>query len=122
MSQILHWVELPKQNVERATSFYSSVLKINLSVMEAVGMKTTFFSHSSTTQTGGCLMQSTAYVPSDKGSIIYFNGGSDLHNTLNRVEKARGKILLPKTSLGQNEFMAHILDSEGNRVGLHAKK
>ncbi|MGB2475898.1 MAG: hypothetical protein ACPIB2_04340, partial [Flavobacteriaceae bacterium] len=78
--------------------------------------------HSSTTQTGGCLMQSTAYLPSDKGSIIYFNGGRNLQNTLNRVKKAEGKILLPKTSLGQNGFMAHILDSERNRVGLHAKK
>jgi predicted enzyme related to lactoylglutathione lyase len=33
-----------------------------------------------------------------------------------------GKILLPKTAIGHNGFMAHFTDTEGNKVGLHSIK
>jgi predicted enzyme related to lactoylglutathione lyase len=37
------------------------------------------------------------------------------------VEPAGGKISLPRTALPEGMgFYAHILDTEGNRVGLHA--
>jgi hypothetical protein len=47
---------------------------------------------------------------------------TDLAEPLSKVEKAGGKILLPKTSIGQNGFMAHFIDSEGNKVALHSMK
>ena len=35
--------------------------------------------------------------------------------------RAGGKVALPKTALPEGlGFFAHIIDSEGNRVGLHA--
>ena len=43
MSNIIHWIEIPTKNIERAAAFYSTVLDINLTVMEAMGMKTSFF-------------------------------------------------------------------------------
>ena len=67
-------------------------------------------------------MQGPNYEPTDKGTIIYLNGGEDLQPALERVAKAGGKIILPKTSLGQNGFMAHFLDTEGNKMGLYSKK
>jgi len=50
------------------------------------------------------------------------NGGEDLSIALSKVESAGGKILLPKTAIGPNGFMAHILDTEGNKVALHSMK
>jgi len=50
------------------------------------------------------------------------NGGEDLSTPLSKVESAGGKILLPKTAIGQNGFMAHILDTEGNKIALHSMK
>ena len=44
----------------------------------------------------------------------------DLSVALSKVEMAGGKIVLPKTSIGHNGFMAHIVDTEGNKVGLHS--
>lgn len=38
------------------------------------------------------------------------------------VEKAGGKVVMPKTSLGENGFMAIFKDTEGNRVALHSMK
>jgi len=54
--------------------------------------------------------------------LIYLNGGDDLSKVLSKVEKAGGKVLLPKTSIGQNGSMAHFLDTEGNKVALHSMK
>ena len=41
---------------------------------------------------------------------------------LAQVEKAGGKIVMPKTSTGGNGFMALFKDTEGNRVALHSMK
>ena len=122
MSNTIHWIEIPTKNIERAAAFYSAVLDINLTVMEAMGMKTSFFPHTAETQSGGCLMQGPHYEPTSKGAIIYLNGGKDLQIALERVEEAGGKIVLPKTSLGQNGYMAHFLDTEGNKMGLYSKE
>ncbi len=122
MNNTLHWIEIPTHNIERAVAFYNQLLSIDMKVMEAMGMKTAFFPHTAETQTGGCLMQGPHYEPSSKGAIIYLNGGKDLQTALDRVEKAGGKIVLPKTSLGPNGFMAHFLDTEGNKMGLHSEE
>jgi predicted enzyme related to lactoylglutathione lyase len=50
------------------------------------------------------------------------NGGDDLAEPLSRVEKAGGEIVLPKTSLEPNGFMAQFTDTEGNKVALHSMK
>jgi predicted enzyme related to lactoylglutathione lyase len=39
---------------------------------------------------------------------------------LAKVEKAGGKILMPKTAIGENGFIAHFADTEGNRVAFHS--
>ncbi|MEN8768826.1 MAG: VOC family protein [Candidatus Arcticimaribacter sp.] len=122
MSNIIHWIEIPTQNIERAAAFYSTILDIDMKVMEAMGMKTSFFPHTDPAQSGACLMQGPNYQPSDKGTIVYLNGGKDLQAALDRVEAAGGKIALPKTSIGQNGFMAHFLDTEGNKMGLYSKE
>lgn len=116
---LIHWVEIPTTDIERAKAFYCKVFAIDMQIMEAMGMKTAFFPHDATSQFGGCLMQGTGYIPSKLGSIVYFKGGNDLQVVLDRVQSAGGEVLLPKTSLGQNGFMAHFMDTEGNRIGIH---
>jgi predicted enzyme related to lactoylglutathione lyase len=51
---------------------------------------------------------------------VYLGVGS-LDTALERAQGAGGKVALPKTQLpeGMGAY-AHIVDSEGNRVGLHA--
>ena len=71
---------------------------------------------------GGCIIQGEGYEPSATGSLVYLNGGDDLSIPLSKVEAAGGKILLSKTGIGPNGFMAYFTDTEGNKVGLHARK
>jgi len=69
--------------------------------------------------TGG-IVEGPGFEPSDKGPLIYLNGGEDLSGPLSRVEAAGGKIILPKTPIGSNGFMAHFIDTEGNKIALHS--
>lgn len=62
------------------------------------------------------------YEPANTGSLIYLNGGEELGVLLAKVEQAGGKIIIPKTGIGPNGFMAYFEDCEGNKVGLHSKK
>ena len=71
---------------------------------------------------GGGIVQGDGYVPSAEGVLIYLNGGEDLNGPLSKAEQAGGKILLPKTSIGGNGFMALFFDTEGNKIALHSMK
>jgi len=47
--------------------------------------------------------------------------GNDLSVPLGRVESAGGKVILPKTGIGENRgFIALFIDTEGNKVGFHS--
>jgi predicted enzyme related to lactoylglutathione lyase len=69
---------------------------------------------------GGGLVEEEGYEPSQQGALVYLNGGEDLDVPLARVEAAGGKVILPKTSISPNGFMARFTDTEGNRVAFHS--
>jgi predicted enzyme related to lactoylglutathione lyase len=52
---------------------------------------------------------------------VYLNADPALDEVLARVERAGGRICHPRTALPDGMgFFANIVDTEGNRVGLHA--
>jgi predicted enzyme related to lactoylglutathione lyase len=123
MKNAINWFEIPVKNFDRAQKFYETVLGAKTQVMEAMGMKSAFFpADLQSGGIGGCLIQGNGYEPSQNGALVYLNGGDDLGIPLSKVEAAGGKILLPKTAIGPNGFMAHFTDTEGNKVGLHSMK
>jgi predicted enzyme related to lactoylglutathione lyase len=55
--------------------------------------------------------------------MVYLNAEPSIDAALERVRKAGGEIVLPKTALPPGlGFFAHVLDSEGNRIGFHAQQ
>ena len=122
MKNAINWFEIPVKNFNKAKTFYETILGAEMQVMEMPGMKSAFFPADLQNGIGGCIMEGQGYEPSNKGSVIYLNGGDDLNVPLSKVEKAGGKIVMPKTAIGQNGFMAHFEDTEGNRVALHSMK
>lgn len=123
MKNAINWFEIPVKNFDKAKKFYEAVLGADLQTMEAMGMKSAFFpAELQTGGIGGCIIQGEGYEPSPKGSLVYLNGGDDLGVPLSKVEAAGGKVVLPKTAIGPNGFMAHFTDTEGNKVGLHSRK
>ena len=122
MKNAINWFEIPVINFSNAKTFYETILGAEMQVMEMPGMKSAFFPADLQNGIGGCIMEGQGYEPSNKGSIIYLNNGDHLSVPLSKVEKAGGKIVMPKTAIGQNGFMAHFEDTEGNRVALHSMK
>jgi predicted enzyme related to lactoylglutathione lyase len=88
---------------------------------EQLGDLTMGFFPSDDKNVSGAIVMGPGYEPSQKGVMIYLDGGNDLQDILNRVEPAGGKILVPKTLINEEiGFTAVILDSEGNRLSLHS--
>lgn len=119
MANAINWFELPANNFDRAVKFYSEVLKAELQPFENNGLQMAFFP-SSDNGVGGCVTHGNGNTPKSEGTLVYLNGGDDLAAPLSRVEKAGGKVTMPKTSIGENGFMAVFLDTEGNRVAFHS--
>jgi predicted enzyme related to lactoylglutathione lyase len=115
------WFDIPVKNLDRAMKFYSKVFGIEMQPIAMGPNKGAFFPMEPGV-TSGDLVESKENAPSDKGTVIYLNGGSDLSAPLNRIEAAGGKVLQGKTSIGEHGFIAYFKDTEGNRVGLHSRQ
>ena len=117
----LNWFEIPATDISRAKNFYENIFEIKMEEMEMSGMKYAMFPFDPTVgKIAGGLAQSPMHTPSSTGSIIYLNANPDLQNVLDRIEKAGGKVTMPKTSIGQNGFMAFFIDTEENVMALHS--
>lgn len=119
----LNWFEIPVLDIERSKKFYATIFDIELEVaqMDMGDSKMVMFPFSEGTgkATGG-LVQGPDYKPSTEGSLIYMNANPDLTTVIEKVEAAGGKILAPKMSIGEHGNIAFILDTEGNKIGLHS--
>ena len=123
MTNAINWFEIPATDFTRAKKFYETILDVEIMEMPfPYGKYGMFPADMQNGGVGGGLMQSDGFNPSKDGTVVYLNGGEDLSTPLSKVEPAGGKIIMPKTSIGQNGFMAHFIDTEGNRIALHSMK
>lgn len=121
MKNALNWFEIPVKNYARAKAFYETILDVTITDMPNPSMKYGMIPATMDKgSVGGGLVEGEGFEPSMNGSIIYLNCQPDLNVALSKVEAAGGKIIFPKTSIGGNGFMAHVVDTEGNKVGLHS--
>jgi len=123
MKNAITWFEIPAADFTRAKKFYESILGVEIMEMPFPHGKYGMFpADMQSGGVGGGLMQSDGFNPSKDGTIVYLNGGEDLSTPLSKIEAAGGKIIMAKTSIGENGFMAHFIDTEGNRIALHSMK
>ena len=69
---------------------------------------------------GGAIVGGPNAAPSASGPLIYLNAGDQLEQIVARVVPAGGQVVVSPMSIGEQGAMAVMLDTEGNRVGLHA--
>lgn len=119
MSNAINWFDLPATDFDRAAGFYKEVLGAELQRVEADGYTMGFFP-SKDNGVGGCIVHGQDKKPSADGTLVYLNGGDDLADPLGRVENAGGKVVMPKTSIGEFGYMAVFMDTEGNKVAFHS--
>ena len=116
----LNWFEIPAADLPRATRFYETVLGRKLKPDTMGPLQMSIFAYEQP-GVGGCLIAGNGYAPAATGTVVYLGVDPGLDDVLERVEGAGGRIALPKTELPEGMGVyAHVIDSEGNRVGLHA--
>ena len=123
-SNSLNWFEIPAKDITRAKKFYESIFATNMHDMgEMMGMKMVGFpSEMGNGKASGALVQSEMHKPSTDGAVVYLNANPSIQTVLDRIETAGGKVVMPKTQISPEiGHMAFFIDSEGNKVALHAQ-
>jgi len=120
MQHIINWFEIPTAQLGRATEFYRAVTGYDLQVESSGGPEMTVFKGEKA-MLRGALVRDERHQPG-AGTLVYLNvtafpGGLD--GALERVPGAGGSIVLPRTAIGPNGWIALFKDTEGNTIGLH---
>ncbi|WP_337881058.1 VOC family protein [Rheinheimera sp.] len=114
------WFEIPVVDLERACAFYQQVFLLQFERMQMGPSDMAMFPYDHQANgAAGALIKEAGYEPSISGTLVYFVA-DDVASTLERVKAAGGKVVLPKTAIGEHGFIGHFTDSEGNKVGLHS--
>lgn len=115
----VNWFEIPVADIGRATKFYQNAFGIELVQNEMGPNKMAWFPmEMGAMGAAGSLVQGDGYTPSHDGSLVYLHVDK-IDPTLELINTAGGKTLLPRTSIGEHGFIAWFEDLEGNRVALH---
>lgn len=123
-SNVISWFEIPSIDLDRATVFYEKIFSTKLNAVDMPNIRMRMFPlENMMTGVGGAVVDSNGFhKPSGtEGPLIYLNANPDVQEILERVVSAGGQILVPKTPISpEYGFMAVIIDTEGNRIGLHS--
>ena len=114
------WFEIPTANIERATTFYETVLDAKLRPWP--GPEPCKMFPIGDGGVGGCLVERPQQKPLADGTLVYLNVDGKLDQVVQRAEENGGKLLVPRTAIdGGFGFYAVLTDSEGNHIGLHSR-
>jgi predicted enzyme related to lactoylglutathione lyase len=120
----ISWFEIPAPalDLDRAQRFYEALLATQLRREPMGPAKALAVFPYAQSGVGGCLMAGNGVArPAADGALVYLDAGPALDPVLARVAGLGGRITTPRVDLPDGMgCYAHVLDSEGNRVGLHA--
>jgi uncharacterized protein len=115
------WCEIYVQDMNRAKQFYESVFEVKLEKIEGSDTDIDMWAFPMSMEAAGAsgaLVKMDGVKSGGSGTILYLHC-DDVAVESERVVKAGGQIHTPKMSIGQYGFMALIVDTEGNTIGLH---
>jgi predicted enzyme related to lactoylglutathione lyase len=123
---LVNWFEIPVKDMARAKRFYEKVFGLKLVLTEmkhewgSVSMAWFPMTQGAMGATG-TLIKGPSYRPSRSGTVIYFTV-KDIGAALRKIKAGGGKMLMPKTAIGEYGSIAQFEDVEGNRLALHSMK
>ncbi|MFC1558552.1 VOC family protein [candidate division KSB1 bacterium] len=116
------WFEIPVIDMPRAKAFYEHLFAVKLEEHEIGSALMAWFPmKENAIGSTGSLIKGEGYEPSSIGVLVYFTA-PDIEGVLERTREKGGQVLREKSGIGEYGFIAIILDSEGNRIGLHARE
>ncbi|PCI29411.1 glyoxalase [Candidatus Wolfebacteria bacterium] len=124
MKHLISWASIPSSDFDRAVNFYSAVTGKSLEVKgEGDQRMATSLAESDFKENivGFGVTADPTITPGPSGPRLYL-AIEDMEGFLGRVDEAGGKIITPKSAMGEMGFWGLIEDSEGNQIGLHSTK
>ncbi|QBD76248.1 VOC family protein [Ktedonosporobacter rubrisoli] len=126
LANLFNWVEIPSSDFERAKTFYRTLLSVKEELQQPpMGDMLYAFLPMEPGAVGGALVKHENYHPGQgQGVCVYLIVKGEMNATLSRAEAAGGTVVVPKMSLNEMGpgYMAQIIDSEGNRIGLWSEE
>jgi predicted enzyme related to lactoylglutathione lyase len=123
-SNAIGWFDIYVSDMNRAVTFYESVLKLKLEKIDDPTGETemmSFAGNMTSYGASGALVKSNHSRPGPGGTLVYFSV-EDCAAEESRVTKAGGKVIRPKFSIGSFGWVALCQDTEGNLVGFNSMK
>jgi predicted enzyme related to lactoylglutathione lyase len=120
MDKVVHF-EIPADNLDRAKTFYKSLFgwqitdipEMNYTIVHTVPVD----EHQMPKEPGGINGGMMKRSKPGEQPVIVINVAS-VEESLRKVEKAGGKVVMPKTQVGEMGLYARVTDTEGNVIGL----
>lgn len=127
MTNPVGWFEIYVDDIPRARAFYEGLLAITL---EELSTPTTdepmpellmlaFPAHMEHYGAGGALCKMEGFAAGGNSTIVYFSC-DDCAVEQARAESLGGSVFKPKFAIGEHGFIALVIDTEGNMIGLHS--
>lgn len=119
------WFEIYVQDMHRAQAFYEAVFQIQLAPLPFEGAELLAFpmpareTYAHTPGATGALIRLPGCPSGGSGTLVYFSC-EDCAVELERALKYGGQLHRGKVSIGPYGFIALVVDSEGNLIGLHS--
>ena len=121
------WFEIYVQDMSRAQKFYETLLGCKLEALtppdgsaEHLQMMA-FPMEMNALGAGGALVKMEGVPSGPGGTLVYFSC-EDCAVEEARATEAGGSVFMPKFSIVAYGFCSLLIDSEGNRIGLHSQR
>ena len=115
---MISWFEIPVRDMARAIFFYENLFDTKTHLQDLGDFKLAIIKGQM-----GSLVQHAAYAPSHAGMLVYLNATIPIEDLLAKAEKLGGRVLRPSSLISEEFGYTGIFeDSEGNRIGLHARQ
>lgn len=116
------WFDIYVANLERAKNFYEKVFSLKLQDLPIEwGKQSVFPFNPDNANISGALVEKVDFEPNPNSTVVYFETEDCIAEEA-RIIQEGGKILQPKTHIGEFGFVSIFIDSEGNTIGLHSRK
>jgi len=116
------WFEIYVQDMKRAKKFYEKTFAVKLQALPSPIIEMQAFPMGQKLPgCAGSLFRMEGKDSGDGGTIVYFSCVNCAVEAA-RAKKNGGKIFKKKFSIGDYGFIALVVDTEGNMIGLHSMK
>ena len=120
MNNPVGWFEIYVVDMARARAFYEAVFGVALAELESPGMEMWAFPMlPERPGASGALVRMPGFPMGGNNIVVYFSC-ADCAVEAAKAAESGGTVHKEKMSIGQYGYIALVVDTEGNMIGLHS--